>query len=62
MTIRQSLCEALHAAGRTKDAVECFHQMTTEFGGEFGGDMTLYGEDSEWALGESSRPHVVVLI
>ena len=45
-----SVCEAWHAAGRTKDAVECFHQMTAELGG----DVVLYGEDSEW-VNEWSR-------
>jgi len=50
-TIRQSLFEALYAAGRTKDAVECFHQMTSELGGE----TSLHGEHLEWALGEQFR-------
>ncbi|KAF8555005.1 TPR-like protein [Imleria badia] len=39
-TIRQRLCEALCAAGRTKDAVECFHQMTSK----------LVETHPEWAL------------
>ncbi|KAF8124042.1 hypothetical protein EV363DRAFT_1178499 [Boletus edulis] len=34
MTIKQRLCDALYAAGRTKDAVESFSQMTSELGGE----------------------------
>ena len=46
-TIRQNLCEALYAAGRTKDAVEYFHQMSSELGGE----ANLHGEHLEWAMG-----------
>ena len=33
---------------RVTDAVECFHQMKIEMGEE----TNLYGEHSEWALGE----------
>jgi len=47
-TIRQSLCEALYAAGRTKNAVECFRQMSSELGGE----ANLHGEHLEWAMSE----------
>ncbi|KAF8554511.1 TPR-like protein [Imleria badia] len=32
VTIEQHLCEALLAAGRTKDAVECVHQMKNNIG------------------------------
>ena len=48
ITIRQRLCESLYAAGRMKDAVECFHQITSELVGE----MNLQGEHSKWVLGE----------
>ncbi|KAF8122246.1 hypothetical protein EV363DRAFT_1301321 [Boletus edulis] len=48
MTIRQRLCEALYAAGRTKDAVECFRSsfMTSELGGE----TNLHRHCLEWDL------------
>ncbi|KAF8439762.1 hypothetical protein L210DRAFT_3645759 [Boletus edulis BED1] len=45
ITIRRRLCDALYAAGRTKDAVECFHQLTSELGRE----TDLHGH-LEWAL------------
>ncbi|KAF8439913.1 hypothetical protein L210DRAFT_3760855 [Boletus edulis BED1] len=49
--IRQRLCEALYAAGRTKEAVECFHEMANELGGE----VKLHGEHLEWALDFGQR-------
>ncbi|KAF8557550.1 hypothetical protein OG21DRAFT_276787 [Imleria badia] len=49
-TIRQRLCEALYAMGRTKDAVGCFHEMMSESGRE----ATLHGEHMKWVLGEWS--------
>ena len=42
------MCEHLEMMDRPTDAGECFHQMTTELGGE----MNLHGEYLEWALGE----------
>ena len=42
------VCERLETIDHVADAVECFHQMTTELGGE----TNLHGEHSEWALGE----------
>ena len=47
-TIYWALCDHLETTDRVTDAVECFHQMTAELGGE----MNLHGEHSEWALGE----------
>ncbi|KAF8439820.1 hypothetical protein L210DRAFT_3645803 [Boletus edulis BED1] len=44
--IRQGLCKALYAAGRTKDAADCFHQMTSELGGE----TNQHGDRLEWNL------------
>ncbi|KAF8435972.1 hypothetical protein L210DRAFT_3549697, partial [Boletus edulis BED1] len=38
--IRQRLCEALDAAGRTNDAAMCFHELKTELEG--------HGEHLEW--------------
>ncbi|KAF8128156.1 hypothetical protein EV363DRAFT_1085280, partial [Boletus edulis] len=46
ITIQQRLCEALYAAGRTKDAIECFHQMTNELGEETNSE----GEHLEWVV------------
>ncbi|KAF8430510.1 hypothetical protein L210DRAFT_3764535 [Boletus edulis BED1] len=40
ITIRQRLCEALDAAGRTNDAAKCFHELKTELGG--------HGEHMDW--------------
>ena len=36
---------------RVTDAVECFHQMTSELEGE----VNQQGDHSEWALGEGYR-------
>ncbi|KAF8546059.1 WD40 repeat-like protein, partial [Imleria badia] len=44
--IRRHLCEALYAAGRTKDAVECFCKME---------ETRLHGEHLEWAHDFSKR-------
>ncbi|KAF8548773.1 hypothetical protein OG21DRAFT_1489089 [Imleria badia] len=44
--IRRRLCEALYAAGRTKDAVECFCKME---------ETSLHGEHLEWARDFSKR-------
>ncbi|KAF8546186.1 WD40 repeat-like protein, partial [Imleria badia] len=44
ITIRQRLCEAMYATGRTKDAVDCFHQMT----GELREEANSRGEQLEW--------------
>ena len=49
--VRRHLSEALGAAGRTKDAVVCSYEMTSEIGEE----TSRYREHLEWALGESSR-------
>ncbi|KAF8435985.1 hypothetical protein L210DRAFT_3505969 [Boletus edulis BED1] len=51
ITIRQRLCESLYAAGHTKDAVECYHQMASESNGE----TKLHGERLEWALNFRQR-------
>ncbi|KAF8555785.1 hypothetical protein OG21DRAFT_1460469 [Imleria badia] len=40
-TIQQRLCEVLHAADRTKDALEYFHQITSKFGEEMHREWTL---------------------
>jgi len=40
----------MYTAGRTKDAVECFHRIKSELEGETG----VRGEHLEWALGEWS--------
>ena len=45
--IYRAVCERLGMMDRITDAFECFHQMATELGGE----MDLYDERSEWALG-----------
>ncbi|KAN0078113.1 hypothetical protein V8E55_010170 [Tylopilus felleus] len=50
-TIRQSLCEALYAADRIKDAVECFHQMARALGEE----VNVHHEHLEWARDFSQR-------
>ena len=49
-TVYRVVCERLETIDRVADAVECFHQMMTEFGGE----TNPHGEYSEWALGEHS--------
>ncbi|KAI9567960.1 hypothetical protein HD554DRAFT_853796 [Boletus coccyginus] len=49
--VQRGLCEALYEAGRTKDAVKCFHQMNSEFGGE----TNPHSEHSEWALNFRQR-------
>ena len=46
--IYRVICECLETIDRITDAVECFHQMMTELGGE----TDLHGGHSEWALGE----------
>ncbi|KAG6377835.1 hypothetical protein JVT61DRAFT_14615 [Boletus reticuloceps] len=45
-TIQQRLCDALYAAGWTKDAIECFHRVRNELGGE----TNLRGDHPEWTL------------
>ncbi|KAF8556431.1 TPR-like protein [Imleria badia] len=51
VTIRQRLCEALYAAGRTKDAVEYFYQIPIEFR-----EVTnLHDEHLHWVLDFSQR-------
>ncbi|KAF8436056.1 hypothetical protein L210DRAFT_3550116 [Boletus edulis BED1] len=49
ITIRQRLCEALYAAGRTNDAANCFHDLKTELGG--------HDDHLEWAhaFGQHSK-------
>lgn len=49
ITIRQRLCEALSASGRTKDSAECFHRMVNEFARE----TRLHNQLLEWAIRES---------
>ena len=46
--VYQVVCERLEMIDRVMDAVESFHQMTSELGRE----MNLHGEHSEWALGD----------
>ena len=45
VAIYQVIVERLEATGRIADAVECFHQMTSELGKEI---------DTEWVLGKWS--------
>lgn len=49
--IQQGLCEALYAADRIKDVVECFRRMLDEFGEK----MNPHDEHLKWALGEWSH-------
>ena len=46
--IYRVICERLETMDRITDAVRCFHQMTTELGGQ----LNLRGEHSKWVLGE----------
>ncbi|KAF8554678.1 WD40 repeat-like protein [Imleria badia] len=49
--VQQHLCEDLHAAGRTKDAVDCFHETASELGDE----TYLHDEHLQWARDFSQR-------
>ena len=48
VTIRQRLCEALHAAGRTKDAGESLLQLVNTFDEE----VYMNGSITKWISGE----------
>ena len=48
VTIYRVVCERLEKMDRVTDAIECFHHMTTELGG----NMNLRGEQWKWILGE----------
>ena len=53
MAIYQAIVERLEATDRIADAVECFHQMTSELGEKI---------DPEWVLGKWSCTSSAVLL
>ncbi|KAF8129810.1 hypothetical protein EV363DRAFT_1417516 [Boletus edulis] len=51
-TIYEAVCERLKTIDRIADAVECFHEMTNELGGE---TLKLHGGHLGWALDFKQR-------
>ena len=50
-TMYRALCENLKMINRITDAIDCFHQMSSELAGV----TTTDGEQAQWAVGEQSR-------
>ena len=48
VTIYRAICERLEAIDRITDAIECFHEMMSELGGE----VYMSGPMTEWVSGE----------
>ena len=48
VTIYRAVCERLEAIDRVRDAIECFHKMMSELGG----DVSMSGLMTEWASSE----------
>ena len=53
VAVYQAIVECLEATGHIADAIECFHQMTSELGERI---------DLEWVLGKWSRISSVALL